>query len=134
MFDAAEDERPPGHKPEPGTSDVTAKLKARQLEREIKQMATRLGGSHFEVLGVTREATSVTVRHKYTVLSKKLHPRFLPPEISDEALSNAKRAFQRVNDKSGYRVSHAFVQPGFELLVEFIDGHLARYASLTIGG
>jgi curved DNA-binding protein CbpA len=69
---------------------------ARRAEIE-KRLATIETEDYFQVLGVSREATSQEIQNAYFALAKAWHPDRLPPELSD-LKSGAQKVMAKVNE------------------------------------
>jgi DnaJ-domain-containing protein 1 len=83
---------PPTSAPAAERSDIAA----RRAEIE-KRLATIETEDYFQVLGVSREATSQEIQNAYFALAKAWHPDRLPPELAD-LKSSAQKVMSRVNE------------------------------------
>ncbi|HEY6080124.1 MAG TPA: DnaJ domain-containing protein [Polyangiaceae bacterium] len=81
---------PPGTVPSSGTAE---------LRLELEAIFERLGGTHYEVLGVPKDATVNVIQNVFFSLAKKWHPDRLRSELAD-VKAQATRVFARVSEAS----------------------------------
>ena len=70
-----------------------------ELRLELQALSARLSGTHYDVLGVTSDATPSVIQSAFFVLAKKWHPDRLRPEVSD-LKDQAARVFSRISEAS----------------------------------
>jgi curved DNA-binding protein CbpA len=86
---------PPGSAPAPqflGTGTA-------ELRLELEGLQARLGGTHYQVLGVPPEASTQVIQNAFFGLAKKWHPDRLKSELSD-LKDQATRVFARLSEAS----------------------------------
>jgi curved DNA-binding protein CbpA len=86
---------PPGSAPAPqflGTGTA-------ELRLELEGLKARLGGSHYQVLGVPPESSTQVIQNAFFGLAKKWHPDRLKSELSD-LKDQATRVFARLSEAS----------------------------------
>jgi curved DNA-binding protein CbpA len=66
---------------------------------ELDALTARLGGTHYEVLGVPNDATTAVIQHAFFGLAKKWHPDRLRAELF-ELKDQATRVFARASEAS----------------------------------
>lgn len=66
---------------------------------ELESLTARLGGTHYEVLGVPRDAPAGVIQNAFFGLAKKWHPDRLRPEMAD-LKDQATRVFSRISEAS----------------------------------
>ncbi len=69
------------------------------LRLELEALAARMGGTHYEVLGVPTDAPASVIQNAFFGLAKKWHPDRLRPEVSD-LKDQASRVFSRISQAS----------------------------------
>jgi hypothetical protein len=69
------------------------------LRLELGSLLSRLGGTHYEVLGVPNDSATSVVQNAFFALAKKWHPDRLRTELAD-LKDQATRAFARVSEAS----------------------------------
>lgn len=72
---------------------------AAELGRELEALTARLGGSHYEVLGVAPDAPASVIQNAFFALAKKWHPDRLRPELA-ELKDHVTRLFSRITEAS----------------------------------
>jgi DnaJ domain len=70
-----------------------------ELRLELQALSARLGGSHYEVLGVPSDAAPSVIQNAFFGFAKKWHPDRLRPEIAD-LKDPATRVFSRISEAS----------------------------------
>jgi curved DNA-binding protein CbpA len=78
----------------PGATDATAALRA-----ELDAIFERIGGSHYEVLGVPNDAPVSVIQNAFFALAKKWHPDRLRSDLAD-VKDQATRVFARISEAS----------------------------------
>jgi DnaJ-domain-containing protein 1 len=86
--------RPVASPPPVGTGTGTTEARL-----ELEALTQRLSGSHYEVLGVPNDASSLVIQNAFFALAKKWHPDRLRAELAD-LKEQATRAFARVSEAS----------------------------------
>lgn len=66
---------------------------------ELEALSERLGGTHYEILGVPPDATASVIQNAFFGLAKRWHPDRLRPEAA-ELRDQASRVFARVSEAS----------------------------------
>lgn len=69
------------------------------LRLELSALSARLGGSHYEILGVPKDAAPPIIQNAFFSLAKKWHPDRLRPEVAD-LKDQATRVFARISEAS----------------------------------
>jgi tetratricopeptide (TPR) repeat protein len=69
------------------------------LRLELAALAARLGGTHYEVLGVPTDATASVIQNAFFGLAKKWHPDRLRADVSD-LKDQAAHVFSRISEAS----------------------------------
>jgi DnaJ-domain-containing protein 1 len=69
------------------------------LRLELEALAARLGGTHYDLLGVPPDAPASAIQSAFFVLAKKWHPDRLRPEVAD-LKDEAARLFSRLSQAS----------------------------------
>jgi DnaJ domain len=82
----------------PATSSAPPALSA-DLRAELETLTTRLVGTHYDVLGVPRDATASVIQNAFFGLAKKWHPDRLRPEVAD-LKDQITRVFSRISEAS----------------------------------
>jgi DnaJ-domain-containing protein 1 len=70
-----------------------------ELRLELEALSERLGGTHYEILGVPPDATASVIQNAFFGLAKRWHPDRLRPEAA-ELRDQASRVFARVSEAS----------------------------------
>jgi hypothetical protein len=70
-----------------------------ELRLELAALSARLGGTHYEVLGVPADAAASAIQNAFFTLAKKWHPDRLRPEVGD-LKDQAARIFSRLSEAS----------------------------------
>ena len=70
-----------------------------ELRMELAALAARLSGTHYEVLGVPKDAVASVIQNAFFGLAKKWHPDRLRPEVAD-LKDQASRVFARISEAS----------------------------------
>lgn len=70
-----------------------------ELRLELEALSARIGGSHYDVLGVPPDASVSTIQNAFFGLAKKWHPDRLRPEVAD-LKEQATRVFSRISQAS----------------------------------
>jgi tetratricopeptide (TPR) repeat protein len=78
----------------PEATDATAALRA-----ELDAISERIGGSHYEVLGVPTDAPGSVIQNAFFALAKKWHPDRLRSDLAD-VKDQATRVFARISEAS----------------------------------
>lgn len=69
------------------------------MRLELSALSARLGGTHYEVLGVPTDAAASVIQNAFFGLAKKWHPDRLRPEVAD-LKDQATRVFSRISEAS----------------------------------
>ena len=69
------------------------------MRLELSALSARLGGTHYQVLGVPTDATASVIQNAFFGLAKKWHPDRLRPEVGD-LKDQATRVFSRISEAS----------------------------------
>jgi curved DNA-binding protein CbpA len=87
----------------PGASRTTEptpqSAAAAEQQAELTALEERLGGTHYEVLGVPRDASTSVIQNAFFGLAKKWHPDRLRAEVGD-LKEQATRVFARISEAS----------------------------------
>jgi hypothetical protein len=70
-----------------------------ELRLELSALSARLGGTHYQVLGVPPDAAPSAIQNAFFALAKKWHPDRLRPEVAD-LKDQAARVFSRISEAS----------------------------------
>lgn len=72
---------------------------AEELRAELEALTARLGGSHYDVLGVAPDSPASVIQNAFFGLAKKWHPDRLRPELA-ELKEHVTRLFSRITEAS----------------------------------
>jgi len=70
-----------------------------ELRLELQELLARSSGTHYQVLGVTPDATPAVIQNAFFALAKRWHPDRLRPEVVD-LKDQASRLFSRISEAS----------------------------------
>lgn len=88
------------HSPVPASAPpYSADAAQAELRLELDALSGRLLASHYELLGVPRDATASVIQNAFFVLAKKWHPDRLRPEMAD-LKDQATSVFARISQAS----------------------------------
>ena len=91
--------KPPATSSKPPAVPSSAPPNSGDLLLELEALMARLAGTHYEVLGVPRDASSSTIQNAFFGLAKKWHPDRLRPEMA-ELKDQITRMFSRISEAS----------------------------------
>jgi curved DNA-binding protein CbpA len=83
----------------PATDPTRQGAAVAELHAELRALEDRLAGTHYEVLGVPRDASVSVIQNAFFGLAKKWHPDRLRAEVSD-LKEQVTRVFARISEAS----------------------------------